>query len=77
MTGPPLARVLVESGRVSPEEMAVALRAHQESGESLARYLYNNKLATEDDLVRAMAQEVGLEFVDLDDVPHRLPGGRR
>jgi type IV pilus assembly protein PilB len=63
--GPPLARVLVESGRVSAEEMSAALREHQATGESLARYLYNRHLATEDDLVRAMAQEVGLEFVDL------------
>jgi type IV pilus assembly protein PilB len=66
MAGPPLARVLVESGKVTPEQMAVALQAHQEAGESLARYLYNNHLATEDDLVEAMAAEVGLEFVDLD-----------
>ena len=27
--GPPLARVLVEAGRVSAEEMAIALHAHQ------------------------------------------------
>jgi type IV pilus assembly protein PilB len=67
--GPPLARVLVESGQVSPEEMAIALRAHQESGESLARYLYNNHMATEEDLVQAMAQEVGLEYVDLSNFP--------
>ena len=66
--GPPLARVLVESGRVSPEDIAIALQAHQQTGESLARYLYNQQLASEDDLVWAMAQEVGLEFVDLDKV---------
>ncbi len=63
--GPPLARVLVEAGRVSPEDMSQALQTHQQTGESLARYLYNQRLASEDDLVWAMAQEVGLEFVDL------------
>lgn len=63
--GPPLARVLVEAGRVSPEDMATALQAHQDTGESLARYLFNHHLAKEDDLVWAMAQEVGLEFIDL------------
>ena len=66
--GPPLARVLVESGRVTVEEMENALREHQATGESLARYLYNRHMATEEDLVRAMAQEVGLEFVDLDKI---------
>jgi type IV pilus assembly protein PilB len=49
--------------------MAAALQAHQQTGESLARYLYNRQLATEDDLVWAMAQEVGLEFVDLSKFP--------
>ncbi len=67
--GPPLARVLVEAGRVTVEEMEAALREHQATGESLARYLYNRHMATEEDLVRAMAQEVGLEFVDLDKFP--------
>src|SRR5271165_1063380 len=67
--GPPLARVLVEAGRVTPEDMATALQAHQQTGESLARYLYNQHLASEDDLVWAMAQEVGLEFVDLTTFP--------
>jgi type IV pilus assembly protein PilB len=67
--GPPLARVLVEAGRVPPEAMQVALAAHQQTGESLARYLYNQGLATEEDLVWAMAQEVGLEFVDLNKFP--------
>jgi type IV pilus assembly protein PilB len=69
LTGPPLARVLIESGRVSVEDMTTALEAHQQTGESLARYLYNQQLASEDDLVWAMAQEVGLEFVDLDSFP--------
>lgn len=67
--GPPLARVLVEAGRVSPEEMSRALQAHQETGESLARFLFNQGLAKEEDLVWAMAQEVGLEFVDLNSFP--------
>jgi len=61
--------VLIESGRVSVEDMTTALEAHQQTGESLARYLYNQQLASEDDLVWAMAQEVGLEFVDLDSFP--------
>jgi type IV pilus assembly protein PilB len=66
---PPLARVLVTLGRVSYDDMVGALRAHRETGESLARYLYNQQLATEDDLVQAMAEEVGLEFIDLAGFP--------
>jgi type IV pilus assembly protein PilB len=66
--GPPLARLLVEAGRVSVEAMQKALVAHQQTGEALARYLFTNKIATEDDLVWAMAREVGLEFVDLNQI---------
>lgn len=67
--GPPLAQVLVGSGKVSPEDMARAMVEHQRNGESLARYLFNNQLATEEDLVQAMAKEVGLDYVDLNKVP--------
>lgn len=66
---PPLARVLVTSGKVPHEAMAQALREHREAGESLARYLFNHHLATEEDLVEAMAEEVGLEYVDLSTFP--------
>jgi len=66
--GPPLARLLVESGRVSVDAMQAALAEHQQTGEALARYLFTKKIATEDDLVWAMAREVGLEFVDLNKV---------
>ena len=65
---PPLARLLVESRRVTPEAMTAALAELAETGESLARYLFSRKIATEDDLVWAMAQEVGLEFVDLNQI---------
>ena len=66
---PPLARVLVTSGKVSYDDMVRALRAHREAGDSLARYLYNQHLSSEEDLVEAMAEEVGLEFVDLSTYP--------
>jgi type IV pilus assembly protein PilB len=65
---PPLARLLVDAGRVSQPVMTAALEQSVESGESLARYLFSRKIATEDDLVWAMAQEVGLEFVDLNQI---------
>ncbi len=65
---PPLARVLVEAGRASESDMIAALEQAAATGESLARHLFNRKIATEEDLVWAMAQEVGLEYVDLNQV---------
>jgi type IV pilus assembly protein PilB len=65
---PPLARLLVDAGRVSQAAMTAAMENLAATGESLARYLFSRKIATEDDLVWAMAQEVGLEFVDLNEI---------
>ena len=64
---PPLARVLVENGKVSVEHMTLAVRDHGALGESLPRFLLREHLVAEDDLVEAMAGEVGLPFVDLEE----------
>ena len=65
---PPLAKVLVDGGRVSLEEMTTVLDEHRLTGQSVARILTNQKLVTEADLMWGMAEEMGLEFVDLDTV---------
>ncbi len=65
---PPLARALVEGGRVAVEAMSLALEEHNLTGQSIARILTNQKLVTEADLMWGMAQEMGLQFVDLDTV---------
>jgi type IV pilus assembly protein PilB len=63
---PPLAKFLVDDGRVSMEDIEAVLEEHQETGESVARILTNKRLVSEADLMWGMAQELGLEFVDLD-----------
>ena len=63
---PPLARALVEGDRVSLEDMEGAFEVHQRTKQSIARILTSQKLVTEADLMWGMAQEMGLEFVDLD-----------
>ncbi len=62
---PRFARALVQSGKVSAQDMARAIREHQALGESLTSYLQRERLVTEEDLVRFMAREMGLPFVDL------------
>ncbi len=63
---PPLARVLVEGERVSLEEMQDVLEERGRSGQAIARILTLRGLVTEADLMWGMAQEMGLEFVDLE-----------
>ncbi len=63
---PPLAKALVDGGRVSLSDMEAVLEEHLESRQSIARILTAQNLVTEADLMWGMAQEMGLEFVDLD-----------
>ena len=65
---PPLAKALVDGGRVSVEAMSLALEEQRLTGQSIARILTNEKLVTEADLMWGMAEEMGLQFVDLDTV---------
>ncbi|HLI44391.1 MAG TPA: ATPase, T2SS/T4P/T4SS family [Acidimicrobiales bacterium] len=66
---PALADVLVESGQVTPEEMEAALREHAATGRPLGEILAELGLVSDEDLIRAMAAEVGLEYVDLNEWP--------
>jgi type IV pilus assembly protein PilB len=63
---PPLARVLVEGGRVSLTAMREVLEERDRTGQAISRILTTRGLVTEADLMWGMAQEMGLEFVDLD-----------
>jgi type IV pilus assembly protein PilB len=63
---PPLARVLVEGGRVDLATMREVLAERDRSGQAVARILTVRGLVGESDLMWGMAQEMGLEFVDLD-----------
>jgi type IV pilus assembly protein PilB len=66
---PPLAKALVEGDRVSLDDMESVLEEHLQTGQSVARILTAQNLVTEADLMWGMAQEMGLEFVDLDTYP--------
>ncbi len=65
---PPLAKALVEGERVSIEDMEGVLEEHYRTGQTIARILTANDLVTEADLMWGMAEEMGLDFVDLDTV---------
>ena len=65
---PPLAKVLVEGDRVSLGDMEAVLEEHYRTGHTVARILTAQKLVSEADLMWGMAEEMGLDFVDLDTV---------
>lgn len=63
---PPLARVLVEGGRVTAAVMREVLEERDRTGHAITKILTTRGLVTEADLMWGMAREMGLEFVDLD-----------
>jgi type IV pilus assembly protein PilB len=63
---PMLAKALVAGERVSVDAMRSALEEAELSGQNVAHVLMARGLVTEADLMWGMAQEMGLEFVDLD-----------
>jgi len=61
--------VLVKSGTITIDQLGAALSAAGERGCNLARVLIEDKLLTEEQFVATLAQQLGLEFVDLATYP--------
>jgi twitching motility protein PilT len=61
-----LGQILVEQGVVSPEGLQQAESRLQEQGGSLAKTLIDLRLATEADLVRALATTMGMPYLEVD-----------
>jgi type IV pilus assembly protein PilB len=60
-----LSDILLEEGLVSESQLAAAYDEHQRAGRPLGRVLVEHGVLTEAQLVAALAQQVGLDFVDL------------
>jgi type IV pilus assembly protein PilB len=64
-----LGDILLESGLVTSDELADAYEEHQRVGRSLGRVLVERGVLSESQLVAALAQQIGLTFVDLAEFP--------
>jgi type IV pilus assembly protein PilB len=60
-----LGQILIELGYITPDQLDSALDEHRQTPKSLGRVLIDLGMIKEGDLVRALAEQVGLEFVDL------------
>lgn len=75
-----LGDILVEGGLITPEQLDSAIELHHSQGRSLGRVLVDQGVLSETQLVAALAQQIGLRFVDLSDYPAdgsalaRIPG---
>ena len=64
-----LGQILIELGFITQEQLETALDEHRKTPKSLGRVLIDMGMIKEGVLVRALAEQVGLEFVDLAEHP--------
>ena len=62
-----LGEILLDEGYVTPADLGVALTEQAERGQSLGRVLVELGMLTEAQLVSALAQQVGMDFIELSD----------
>jgi type IV pilus assembly protein PilB len=62
-----LADILLEGGLVDETQLAAAYQEHRQAGRSLGRVLVEQGVLSEAQLVAALATQIGLPFVDLND----------
>jgi type IV pilus assembly protein PilB len=70
-----LGQVLLDQGLVTPEQLRVATDRQRATGRPLGRILVASGAIAERDLVRALAAQVGMEYIDLPDAdidPHAV-----
>ena len=67
-TGTPLGALLIDEGLLTDAQLDAALAEQSRSGKPLGRLLIEAGTISEAELVRTLARQVGLEFVDLNEV---------
>jgi type IV pilus assembly protein PilB len=64
-----LGDILLEDGLVTQQQLFDAYDEHQKAGRALGRVLVDSGVLTESQLVAALAQQIGMKFVDLAEYP--------
>jgi type IV pilus assembly protein PilB len=64
-----LGDILLDGGLVTRDQLDEAFAEHQSIGRSLGRVLVDRGILSESQLVAALAQQIGLRFIDLTDFP--------
>jgi type IV pilus assembly protein PilB len=64
-----LGDILLEGGLVTSTQLQSAYDEHQRAGRALGRVLVDQGVLTESQLVAALAQQIGMRFVELGDFP--------
>lgn len=63
-----LGEMLVDVGAISEDQLKEALAGQKETGERLGTYLVTHNYITEDQLIRILQMQLGIDFIDLNKV---------
>ena len=64
-----LGECLVQAGLISPDDLRTALAEHKRTGEHLGAVLARTKLATEEQVAKALASQLGFPYINLSENP--------
>src|SRR5262245_8738687 len=64
-----LGECLIQAGLITEDELRSALAEHKRSGERLGVVLVRMKLATEKQIAKALAQQLGFQYIKIADNP--------
>jgi len=68
-----LGECLVQAGLISADELGTALAEHKRTGEHLGAVLARTKLATEEQIAKALASQLGFPYINLSENPPEPP----
>lgn len=63
-----LGQILVAMGKLDPNDLEMALREHRKSGDRIGSILMKMGFSSEDDVLRALSQQLAIPFVKLSEV---------
>ncbi|MBN1902084.1 Flp pilus assembly complex ATPase component TadA [Candidatus Sumerlaeota bacterium] len=67
-SGMQLGQILVNNGKLDPDDLEMALRDHRRTGERLGEILVKMNLTSIEDVLRALSQQLSMPFIKLGDL---------
>lgn len=63
-----LGQILVKMGHLDPDDLDMALREHHKTGGRIGEILLKMQLVSEEDLLKALAHQLGMQFVKISEI---------
>lgn len=63
-----LGQILVKMGHLDPDDLDMAIREHHKTGGRLGEILLKMQLVSEEDLLRALASQLGMQYIKISEI---------